>query len=449
MSHRSEMTGALATSAAASLGFSGALARRVGAVALSAFVIACGPSDGSDDDTGYNPSPTGGTFSTGGVTSLGGNTQGGSPVGGAPTATGGAGGSGGATGGTAPGSGGSGGAPPATGGTAPGGAGGSGGISSSGSGGIDSSGGMGGSAGMGTGGSGGVGGVGGIGGMDNTGGSPQAGTGGTGSGSVTCPSTPLKAGDSTRMVQVGSGNRSYELHVPASYDGTKPVPLVVDFHPLTGSGPAELKSSPYRMPTDAEGVITAFPSGLRGPAGNAWNVGPCCVKDVDDVAFARALVADIQKIACIDPKRIYAVGFSMGGGMSHYLACHAADLFAAVAPAAFDLLEENVGDCKPSRPISVISFRGTSDFVVPYEGGYSAVVQGMPITFLGAEGTFKRWAQINECTGAPAATGDAGCQAYTNCKDGVEVVLCTIQGGDHEPGNASIGWPFLKKFVMP
>ena len=43
-------------------------------------------------------------------------------------------------------------------------------------------------------------------------------------------------------------------------------------------------------------------------------------------------------MACVDPKRVYAAGFSMGGGMAHYLACHAADVFAAVAPSAFDLL---------------------------------------------------------------------------------------------------------------
>src|SRR5690242_6738251 len=128
----------------------------------------------------------------------------------------------------------------------------------------------------------------------------------------------------------------------------------------------------------------AFPSGLAGPSGGAWNVGPCCVDNVDDVEFTRALVAEVKGLACIDPKRVYAVGFSMGGGMSHYVACHAADVFAAVAPAAFDLLQENVMDCKPPRPITVISFRGTSDPIVPYAGGPSSVVSGHPVTFLGA-----------------------------------------------------------------
>ncbi|WP_437683561.1 alpha/beta hydrolase family esterase [Sorangium sp. So ce131] len=279
-----------------------------------------------------------------------------------------------------------------------------------------------------------------------------AGTGGNdtgGGGSITCPSPALRAGDTNQTVTVGSSSRSFVLHVPAAYDGSKPVPLVVDFHPLGGSGPSERSGSPYPAQTDPEGVIMAFPSGLSGPSGGAWNVGPCCVADTDDVAFARALVAKVQETACIDPKRVYAVGFSMGGGMSHYVACHAADVFAAVAPAAFDLAQENEGGCNPSRPISVISFRGTSDPIVPYAGGYSSVVRGMPITFLGAKASSEKWAEINGCTGPASAEDAQGCSTYSNCQDGVDVILCTKQGGGHEPGDARIGWPVLKRHTLP
>jgi polyhydroxybutyrate depolymerase len=250
-------------------------------------------------------------------------------------------------------------------------------------------------------------------------------------------------------VTVGSQSRTYVLHVPAAYDGSKPAALIVDFHPLGGSGPSERTGSPYPAQVDAEGVIMAFPSGLMGPSGGAWNVGPCCVKDTDDVEFAKALVAQVQSKACIDPKRIYAVGFSMGGGMSHYLACHAADVFAAVAPAAFDLLEENMEACDPPRPISVVSFRGTSDPVVPYDGGYSSVVTGMPITFLGANATFEKWAAINQCSGAASAADANNCKSYSGCQGDVDVVLCTKQGGSHEAGNASIAWPILKQHTLP
>jgi polyhydroxybutyrate depolymerase len=270
-----------------------------------------------------------------------------------------------------------------------------------------------------------------------------------GSAPVSCPVSGVQAGDQPKTLQVAGKDRSYVLHVPAAYDAKKPVPLILDFHGLTGDGPGERNGSPYPAQTDPEGVVIAFPTGLAGPSGNAWNVGPCCVENTDDVAFAKALVAEIEKTACIDPKRIYAVGFSMGGGMSHYLACHAADVFAAVAPAAFDLLKENSDDCQPSRPISVVSFRSTGDGVVPYAGGYSMAVQGMPINFLGAKGTFEKWAQINQCTGAASADDANGCATYAGCPAGIEVALCTKQGGGHEAGNAKLAWPILKKHTLP
>jgi polyhydroxybutyrate depolymerase len=196
--------------------------------------------------------------------------------------------------------------------------------------------------------------------------------------------------------------------------------------------------------TDAEGVVMAFPNGLPGPSGAAWNVGPCCVANVDDVAFTKAMVEQVQGTACIDPDRVYAVGFSMGGGMAHYLACHAADIFAAVAPAAFDLLEENAGDCSPARPITVISFRGGADTFISYAGGPSAFVPGMPVTFLGAQATFQKWAELDQCTDAPSTEDANGCSAHTACRGGVEVVLCTKAGGVQEAGNPAIAWPVLE-----
>jgi polyhydroxybutyrate depolymerase len=262
--------------------------------------------------------------------------------------------------------------------------------------------------------------------------------------SVICPSPGRPAGDSNETLQVGTMTRTYVLHIPPAYDGRKPVPLILDFHGIGSSGASELSSSPYPTVTDPEGVIMAFPDGMKGPIGTAWNVGPCCVADVDDVGFARALVADIQETTCIDPDRVYAVGVLTGGGMANYLACQAADVFAAVAPAAFDLLQENVGDCNPSRPITVISFRGTADTRVPYAGGASSLVPGMPITFLGAQATFEQWAQIDECTGSPSQEDSHGCSTYADCQDGVEVILCTKQGGHEEPGDATIAWPVLK-----
>jgi polyhydroxybutyrate depolymerase len=275
-------------------------------------------------------------------------------------------------------------------------------------------------------------------------GEPSTDGGDDGASPMTCPSPALPAGDTRETIRVGSLNRSYVLHIPPSYDGSKLVPLVVDFHKGGDSGSGEQLNSPYPAVTDREGVVMAFPDGMKGPAVTGWNLGPCCVANVDDVAFAKALVTQVQTTACIDPDRVYAVGVGGGGGMAYHLACQAADVFAAVAPAAWDLLAENVDACKP-RPITVISFRGTGDVVVPYAGGVSSVVPGMSITFLGAQATFERWATIDRCTGAPSDQDSNGCSTYANCQNGVEVVLCAKQDGHQDPGDASVAWPVLKR----
>ena len=155
--------------------------------------------------------------------------------------------------------------------------------------------------------------------------------------------------------------------------------------------------------------------------------------------------------ACIDPKRVYAVGYSMGGSMAYYLACKEAEVFAAIAASSMDLLVDSELPCQPSRAITEISFRGTADTVVSYEGGPGSP-PGRPDvtnTLLGAVGTFQRWAAIDQCTGAPSAEDSNGCSTYSTCQAGAEVTLCTTQGGGAIMGSASLGWDTLKRHPMP
>jgi polyhydroxybutyrate depolymerase len=287
-----------------------------------------------------------------------------------------------------------------------------------------------------------------MGGAGGASGSGAAGKAGAGGGSTACSGTSTIAkGDTNKTLSVGGMSRAYIVHVPSSYTGNSAVPLVLDFHPLGGSAAQERMSSGFNALSDQNGFIVAWPDGID----DAWNVGPCCTisRDVDDVGFAKAVVAEIKSTACIDAKRVYATGFSMGGGMSHYLACHAADIFAAVTPSAFDLLEENVGTCSPSRPISVLSFRGTSDTLVPYAGGASNPPNGCcpPVHFLGAAGTLDRWKTFGGCTGSPTTSGST--QTYSSCAQGVQVGLYTIQGGGHAQGPAGTAWDFLKTKSLP
>jgi polyhydroxybutyrate depolymerase len=240
------------------------------------------------------------------------------------------------------------------------------------------------------------------------------------------------------------------LHVPQSYTGKKPVPLVLDFHGLTSSASQQKSMSGYLQLSNKEGFIVAWPTGKD----RAWNFGPCCTRSrqVDDVGFARAIVDQLKEKGCIDSKRVYAVGLSNGGGLAHVIACEAADVFAAVAPSSFDLVQEV--ECKPSRPISVIAYRSTNDPIVPYAGGRSTpptLYPLDPIHFLGAEGTFKKWAEIDGCTGSPENSYSGGgwkCRTYSECKEGVEVTLCN-GANSHVNGNENIAWQVLTAHPMP
>ena len=276
-----------------------------------------------------------------------------------------------------------------------------------------------------------------------SGGSSSGGSGSAGSGSVSCPAKILDPGNTNRTLQVGGKSRSYVLHVPSAYKGTAPVPLVVDFHGHGGTGMSQASDSPYPKVVDADGVLMAFPTAIGD-----WNMGPCCADDIDDIGFARALVSEVERLGCVDPKRVYATGFSMGGAMSHQLACRATDIFAAVAPAAFDLLEEHLATCKPTRPITVITFRGTQDTAAIYNGGLSDLVR--PIHFLGAINSMKKWGELNGCTGQAKDLGN-NCQGFAaaQCPSGVESIVCTKTGGGHEQGNATLGWPVLKRHQLP
>jgi polyhydroxybutyrate depolymerase len=262
-----------------------------------------------------------------------------------------------------------------------------------------------------------------------------------------CAGLTGNAGRTNETLENAGVTRRYILHVPSSYNGEKPVPLVLNFHPLlTDSATTESRSG-WKAVADREGFIVAFPDGQESAA---WNVGPCCTqsREVDDVGFAKALVKQVQSKFCVDAKRVYASGFSMGGGMAHYLGCEAADVFAAVAPGHFDLMEENM--CTPARPITVHSTRSMSDVVVPYEGGRKDNApngfRGIH-TFLGAVKTFQRWAELNGCTDQPMDTG-GGCQTHKQCTAGVEVTLCTV-GGGHVWPDAERAWQAISRFALP
>ena len=221
-------------------------------------------------------------------------------------------------------------------------------------------------------------------------------------------------------VDVDGVSRSYDLFVPTSYDPTSLNPLVVNFHGLLGSPGGQMTFSQFNNSAEEHGMLVAYPAGI----GSSFNAGVCCGEasssNVDDVGFARKLVQDVSAKMCVDPKRVHATGMSNGGHMAHRLACEAADVFASTASVAGVL--SLVAPCVPSRPVSIIQFHGTSDNIVSYNG-----IPAVPAMMQG-------WAARNGCSATSEITfaaGDTHCETWPGCDDGVEVTLCTTEGGGH------------------
>lgn len=255
-------------------------------------------------------------------------------------------------------------------------------------------------------------------------------------------STPTT--DTTRTINFGGMERTYILHVPPSYDG-KPVPLVMVFHGGGGNAENAVKMTNFNAFSDNKGFIVAYPSGTGRLEDKilTWNSGTCCgfaqANNVDDVGFVRTMIADIQTIAAIDSKRIYATGMSNGGIISYRLACEASDLIAAIGSVSGT---QNITPCNPQSPISVIDFHGTADQHLPYNGGIGdKSLAGTD--FVSVQDSIQFWVKEDQCSSTPATQKYADIQqdTYSNCANGTTVELYTIINGLHAwPGSDGPGW---------
>jgi polyhydroxybutyrate depolymerase len=273
-----------------------------------------------------------------------------------------------------------------------------------------------------------------------------------------CAAGTLKPGNTNMMIHSGGASRTYILHVPPKYDGKTRMPMVFDFHGKGSTGQGEMGSG-WLPKADSVGIVMVYPDGLY----NSWNAGPagcpilmCCCEpsqdhNTDDAAFIRAVVAKTAQDGCIDLKRVYSTGLSNGGIMSHWLACDAADVFAAIAPAS----GPNMIDCKPSRPVTVVNFRGKQDTLVPYNGGMS-----MPTghAWPSAIADFDKWRNIDQCTDAPVPMPmHPLCQISSKCAGGAEVILCSPNAGHVIYGGAAadkiavpdVAWEVFQRHSLP
>lgn len=214
------------------------------------------------------------------------------------------------------------------------------------------------------------------------------------------------------------------------------LPLVLVFHSGASSPEAIAQTSALHRIAERDGFIVAYPAGTKGRSGLTWvPAGKEDARKTGDARFVRELIADLQRHYAIDPARIFAAGFSIGGSLVYELACVLADRIAAVAVVGGSMI---AGYCDPVRPVSLIHIHGTKDRRVPFEGGRgpktSANNQWAPV-----KDGLDRWRQINRCTGDPLVVRQAaqGVTGYRHLGE-ADVELWLVEGGGHAwPGGRS------------
>jgi len=271
--------------------------------------------------------------------------------------------------------------------------------------------------------------------------------------------------------------RTYVLHLPPSYDGQTPMPLVIFLHGGGGNAQSAARNYELSPKADQEGFIVVYPNGTGILLDRVltWNAGHCCgyalQQNVNDVGFIRALIEKLQKELKIDPRRIYATGISNGGMMSYRLGAELSDIIAGIAPVAGSIGGHVTPDSPlvviptPSQPVSVIAFHGMLDENVPYNGGHGARASSPRIDLSVAE-SIAFWVKANGCNPTPtteiSASGNIVKDIYTGCANDTEVVLYTIVNGGHSwpgvPGGdrptkeisaTDLLWEFFKRHPKP
>ena len=248
---------------------------------------------------------------------------------------------------------------------------------------------------------------------------------------ATVPAPSVPPGVQEVALVVDGSVRTYRRYVPPILPIDEPTALVVDLHGFASKPVRQDALSGWSALAGDEGFVVAQPAATGGVA--SWDSAPGTAGAVEDLALIKAVVDDVASAVAIDPGRVYLSGFSNGGGMANRVACDAADLVSAIGTVAGAYVDTD--GCEPLQPVAVVSFHGTADVVVPYDGAGGVFP---PIAEWAAG-----WAERNGC--APVAervpvSGDTVRDAWGSCESGVAVVVYTVEGGRHAwPGTESPG----------
>lgn len=241
----------------------------------------------------------------------------------------------------------------------------------------------------------------------------------------------------TLSLQVDGKKRSALLRVPT---GVEKPPVVFYVHGATDSGGWFQKMGNTNATADREKYIAIYTCAHSDCSSGIWQdtQGP------SNFPYFFALLDSVDARYKIDRSRVYMTGFSQGGNISSYAACHYSDIFAAVAPVSGHVGEEVA--CNPKRPMPVYLTFGTR------EGFVGNFVKGRDL-----------WLGLNKCPANRTVTKPYPASspnskrvrvAYGPCEENTMVIMDSIIDHTHRWPNPSNGnqadetWAFLKQYSL-
>ena len=232
--------------------------------------------------------------------------------------------------------------------------------------------------------------------------------------------------------------RDYIIYVPEIYDGSKAVPLILNFHGFGSSASQQMFYGDFRDIADTEGFLLVHPEGTTFIGNQFWNVGFAGLSStIDDVGFTEALIDELATLYTIDLDRVYATGMSNGGFMSFLLACQLSEKIAAVASVTGSMTQDTFNDCNAQLPTPVLQIHGTEDDVVLYNENNLSLPIPDVISY---------WVDHNNCETTPTTTtlpdvdvSDVSTIEYSVYEDGDNGIttehMKVIGGGHTWPGS--------------
>jgi polyhydroxybutyrate depolymerase len=256
----------------------------------------------------------------------------------------------------------------------------------------------------------------------------------------------------TRALVFQGRERRYLVYTPPAYDGSKALPLVLMFHGGGGQAREAMQSTGWTEKADRSGFFAVFPEGSSPdpsqPASfrknpQTWNDGSgrfyAGRKGIDDVGFARAVLKDLEANLRVDPRRMFATGFSNGASMAYRVGMELSDRIAAIAPVASSGLR--VPARSLSAPVSLLAIQGAKDPRNPLEGGDMKTLDGELDPRPPIRSSIQRWAALLGLPAQPSSTRDQNGvreERWTGDGDSKEVRFLVVDDLGHTwPGGTN------------